>query len=340
MSQNSTKRNLTDNILLVIKGIAMGAANKVPGVSGGVVAFVAGFYEELIYSLQHLNGKALKLLINRRYKSFWTYTNATFLILLFGGSIISYFTVSLLLEYWLTHYEKNVLGVFLGMILATVFYIINQVKKWTFKTALATFLGLSFGILIASSKPISENDGLLFILFCGIISVSGMTMPGLSGSFLLLVLGNYNLLLVETATNLFGILKSSLALDFSFTGDVEQMRLLKILLVFVIGSILGLILFSNLLSYLLKKHHQVSIATIIGFIFGSISIVWPWRETLYKTEENGNLILNGVGNPEIYSYQFYLPDLKLINNWKILFFIILGVGIIILLETYGKRIKK
>lgn len=336
MKKNASKRSVKDAILLIFKGIAMGAANKVPGVSGGIVAFVAGFYEELIYSLQHFNGKALNLFFNGRFKSFWNYINGSFLSLLFGGSIISYFSISLLLDYWITHYEKNVWGVFLGMVLASLFYITNQVKQWHRKTVLSAFLGLSFGIFISTIKPIAENDGLVFIFFCGIISVSGMTFPGLSGSFLLLVLGNYNLLLVDSVNNLYIILKNTAYWNFSYLDNIEQMRLLKILFVFTFGSIVGLVLFSNILSYLLKKYNQISIATIIGFIAGSARIIWPWKNIKYKTDASGELILNSIGNPEIQNYSFYLPDFAMGQTWIIVSFIILGMGIVILLEIYGK----
>ncbi len=340
MTNNSSKRKLKDNVFLILKGIAMGAANKVPGVSGGIVAFVAGFYEELIHALKHFNGKAVKLLISGRFKSFWNYINGSFLFFLFSGTIISYFSVSLLLDIWLTHHEKQVWGLFLGMIIASLFYITNQVKQWNRKTLTVSLLGLIVGVIISTAKPIAENDTLLFVFFCGIISVSGMTLPGLSGSFLLLVLGNYNLLLVDSVNNLLEILKKIILSDFSFLTDIEQMKLLKILVIFTLGSIVGLILFSNILSYFLKKYHQTSIATIIGFIAGSARIVWPWKKINYPSNPSGEFILNEVGNPEIYHYFYYLPDIKTTQNWIIIGYILLGAGIIILLETYGKRSKK
>ena len=169
----------------------MGAANKVPGVSGGIVAFVAGFYEELIYSFQKINLKAFTILIRRGWSPFYQYTNGRFLVLLFLGVLISYFSVSLILDYLIKNFEMQVLGVFFGMILASLYFIYFQLEKWNFKTFLFFLIGLSIGIVIMLSKPSSENDDLMFVLFCGIISVSGMTLPGLSGSFLLLLLGNY-----------------------------------------------------------------------------------------------------------------------------------------------------
>ena len=161
----------------------MGAANKVPGVSGGIVAFVAGFYEELIYSLQKINLKALSILIRRGWSSFYQYTNGRFLVLLFSGVIISYFSVSLILDYLIKNFEMQVMGVFFGMIIASVYFVYFQLEKWNLKRFLFFFIGLSIGLVIMLSKPTAENDSLLFVLFCGIISVSGMTLPGLSGFF-------------------------------------------------------------------------------------------------------------------------------------------------------------
>lgn len=176
-------RTFTDKIFLVLKGLGMGAANKVPGVSGGVVAFVAGFYEEFIYSLQKINGKAFKLLINGRFKSFFQYINGRFLSLFFG-MIISYFSISKILDYLIHHYELYVWSVFFGMIIGSIYYISKDFKDWNIKTYLALFIGVILGVSISFLDPAKENDNLLFVFFCGIISVTGMTLPGFSGSFI------------------------------------------------------------------------------------------------------------------------------------------------------------
>jgi uncharacterized membrane protein len=142
-------RSFTDKIFLVLKGLGMGAANKVPGVSGGVVAFVAGFYEEFIYSLQKINGKAFKLLINGRFKSFYYYINGRFLSLLFFGMIISYFSVSKILDYLITHYELFVWSVFFGMIIGSIYYISKDFKDWNYRTYIALLIGIIIGLSIS-----------------------------------------------------------------------------------------------------------------------------------------------------------------------------------------------
>ena len=199
-------RTFWDKFYLVIKGLVMGAANKVPGVSGGIVAFVGGFYEEFIYSLQKVNLKAFKLLFNGRFKSFFRYTNANFLALLVSGMLISYFSVSRLLDYFLDKKELFVWASFFGMILGSIYYISKDYNHWNRQTITAGVVGLLMGLSISFLSPAKENDNLLFIFFCGIISVSGMTLPGLSGSFILILMGNYVLLLVDSVNALYDTL--------------------------------------------------------------------------------------------------------------------------------------
>ena len=189
-------RTISDKFLLFIKGLAMGAANKVPGVSGGIVAFVVGFYEEFIYSLQKFNVKAIKLIIGGRFRSFYRYVNGPFLSLLILGMLFSYFSVSQLLDYFLERKELYVWSAFFGMIIGSIYFISKDYEHWNRRTVPAGVLGLLIGISISFLSPARENDNLWFIFFCGIISVSGMTLPGLSGSFILILLGNYVLLLV------------------------------------------------------------------------------------------------------------------------------------------------
>jgi uncharacterized membrane protein len=336
---NQKKTSFRKDLILVIKGIAMGAANKVPGVSGGIVAFVAGFYEELIYSLQKINLKALTILMRRGWRPFYQYTNARFLVLLFSGVIISYFSVSLILDYLIRNFEIQVLGVFFGMILASLYFVYFQLEKWNFKTWLFFLIGLSIGLVIMISKPSSENDGLLFVLFCGIISVSGMTLPGLSGSFLLLLLGNYTLLLVDAVNAIYYTLTDLVQLNFKFVEDHSRMKLLLLAAIFTAGSITGLVLFSNILSYVLKKFKQVTLATIIGFITGSLGVIWPWRNEVFVKNKSGETLYNSVGNPIIEYYNYYIPDLLNTKFWFITLFIILGILIVTLLEKYGVQKK-
>ena len=333
------ERSLLDKFFLFLKGLSMGAANKVPGVSGGTVSFVLGFYEEMIYSFRKINYKAFLLLFNGRFKSFYNYTNATFLLLVFGGSMFSYFSVSLALDYLLNAYELYVWSAFFGMILGSIFYISKDFNDWNTKNIVVMIIGVVLGIAISFMSPAKENDNLWFVFVCGIIGVSGMTLPGLSGSFILILMGNYVLLLVDSVAVLFKTLTEVFILDFSFMDSNERIRYLKIVATFTGGSAFGLIVTSHILGYVLKRWHQIVTAVIIGFIAGSLGIVWPWKKEVYKTE-NGVNLLDAKGNKVIENFERYFPDFSNSETWIAIFFVAVGAAIILLIDKYGTERKE
>ncbi|GGX09582.1 DUF368 domain-containing protein [Aquimarina muelleri] len=337
--QQST-RTFTDRFFLVIKGLAMGAANKVPGVSGGVVAFVAGFYEEFIASLQRINFKAFKLFINFRFKSFWKYINGKFLSLLILGMLISYFSVSKILDYLIIHYELYVWSAFFGMIIGSIYYILKGFDDWSKRNICLIFIGITVGISISLLDPAKENDNLWFVFICGIIGVSGMTLPGLSGSFILILLGNYVLLLVDSVNALYDTIANIIQWDFSFIEDPKRIRLLQVLTVFSIGSLTGLVTLSHFLGYVLKHFKNATFAAIIGFIAGSLGVVWPWKNKVYKTDILGNTKLDALGNPILDNYDRYFPDFTTTETYIGIFYILTGIGVVLWLEWYGKRLTK
>ncbi|WP_282043990.1 DUF368 domain-containing protein [Winogradskyella flava] len=332
-------RTLKDRFFLVIKGLAMGAANKVPGVSGGVVAFVAGFYEEFIYSLQRVNKTAFKLFFNGRFKSFYRYINGKFLALLFLGMIVSYFSVSKILDYLIVNYELYVWSTFFGMILGSIYYISKDFKAWNRKTITALVLGAVMGLSISFLDPAKENDNLIFVFFCGIISVSGMTLPGFSGSFILILLGNYVLLLVDSVNALYDTMADIFSGDFEFIKNEARIRMLKVLGVFTLGSVTGLVTFSHILNYILKHYKNITLATIVGFIIGSLGVVWPWKESIYKTSVDGNYILDSTGKRVIENYQRFFPEITM-ETYMAIAYIVLGILIVLGLEWHGERTKQ
>jgi len=332
------KRTLLDKLFLFIKGLSMGAANKVPGVSGGMVSYVLGFYEEMIYSFRKINYKAFLLLINGRFKSFYQYTNATFLLLVLGGSIFSYFSVSLVLDYFLEYYELYVWSFFFGMILGSIYYISKDFNNWETKNIISMLIGITIGVAISFMNPAKENDNLWFVFVCGIIGVSGMTLPGLSGSFILILLGNYVLLLVDSVAMLYKTIIEVFTGDFSFMDSEERIRYLKIVATFTGGSAFGLVFTSHILGYVLKKWHQIVTAVIIGFITGSLGIVWPWKKEVYRIID-GNILIDTSGNKVIENYSRYFPNFSDNETWIAVFFIFVGVGIILLIDKYGQGRK-
>lgn len=332
-------RTLSDKIFLILKGLAMGAANKVPGVSGGVVAFVAGFYEEFIFSLRRINYNSFKLLINGRFKSLYYYINGRFLGLLILGMVISYFSVSLLLDYLILHFELYVWASFFGMIIGSIYYITKDYEDWNSRNILFALLGVTAGVAISLLEPARENDNLWFVFLCGIIGVSGMTLPGLSGSFILILLGNYVLLLIDSVNALYETMSQILVLDFSFVNNEERIRLLKVLAVFSLGSVAGLVSLSHILGYIIKHYKNATFAVIIGFITGSLGVVWPWKEPDLRTDSKGNLVYDQSGNPIIDNFDRYLPDLSNPQTWLAIVFIILGALLVIGLAWYENRNK-
>ncbi len=332
----ANERSLSGKIWLVLKGLAMGTANKVPGVSGGVVAFVAGFYEEFIYSLQKINRKAFLLLSKRGFKQFFEYTNARFLGLLFLGMIISYFSISKLLDYFLLHYELYVWSTFFGMIIGSVYYIAKDFGKWNRKFIAYLLLGIIIGVSISFLEPAKENDNLYFVFLCGIIGVSGMTLPGLSGSFILILLGNYVLLLVDSVNALYDTFSEVFIGDFSFYENESRVHLLKVLVVFSLGSIVGLVTLSNVLAYLLKHFRKITNAVIIGFIAGSLGVVWPWKTKIFEKNNLGNLVYDSNGREIIKSYERYFPSEFSYELIYAILFIIVGILILLVLDWYHK----
>jgi putative membrane protein len=326
---------------LFFKGLAMGAANKVPGVSGGTVSFVLSFYEEMIYSFQKINIKAFKLLLSGRFRSFYRYVNGQFLLLVMGGSMFSYFSISLVLDYFLKHYELYVWSWFFGMIIGSVFYIYKDFGDWNFKNTISFVIGVSVGVGISFMTPAQENDNLWFVFLCGIIGVSGMTLPGLSGSFILILLGNYVLLLVDSVNGLFTIVTGLLSGNFDVLEVPENIRYLKIVSVFTAGSAFGLVSISHVLGYVLKRWYQIVTAVIIGFIAGSLGIVWPWKQKIF-TENNGEFLVDDTGNKIIQNYERFFPDFSNSETWVAVLYIVLGIALILGIDYYytNRKSKK
>ncbi|MGG8497491.1 DUF368 domain-containing protein [Tenacibaculum sp. TC6] len=332
------ERTFIQKVGLFLKGLTMGGANKVPGVSGGMVAFVMGFYEELIFTFQRVNGKAFKLLFNGRFKSFARYTNLEFLVLVMAGSMFSYFSVSLLLDYFLKNHELYVWAWFFGMIVGSIYYISKDFADWRLKNGIALLIGASVGLAISFMTPAKENDNLWFVFICGIIGVSGMTLPGLSGSFILILLGNYVLLLVDSVNVLGSVMTNVFSGNFEVLKDPIKVRYLKIIGVFTAGSAFGLVSISHVLGYVLKRWHQVVTAVIIGFITGSLGIVWPWKKTIYK-KVGAEFLLDQKGNKIVENYERYMPDIYSSETWISIGFVILGIALILIIDFYGRKRK-
>ncbi len=248
-------RTIKDHLVLVLKGMGMGAADVVPGVSGGTIAFITGIYEELINSIKSINLNALKLFFTGKFAEFWTAINGTFLISVFLGIGISIFSLAKGLEYLLNHFPILVWSFFFGLIIASAIYVARTIKKWEIGTIIAGIAGIAVAWLITIISPAEANTSYWFIFLSGSIAICAMILPGISGSFILVLLGMYKFILEAV-------------------GNFE----IAVILTFMVGAVVGIIAFSNVLSWLLKKYHNITIAVLAGFMVGSLNKVWPWKE--------------------------------------------------------------
>ena len=302
----------------------MGAVNKIPGVSGGTVAFITGIYEELIDSITKINFNAFKKLFKEGFISFYNEINGKFLFTVFGGLIASFFSVSLLLDLLIEKYELYIFGLFFGMILGSFYVIYNKLEKLTFRTSIALIIGFMFGMTISFADKINLGSSELIIFISGVIAISGMILPGLSGSYLLLLMGNYTLIMVDSVNSLYFSIVDLFKFDFNFIYDDERVYLLKVLFLFTTGSILGLIFLSNLLGSLLKKHKSITIALIVGFIAGSLRGVWPWKIKSQQLEEIDKIAV-------------YIPEVNNENSLITVVYIIIGILFVVVLETFANK---
>ena len=308
----------------------MGAVNKIPGVSGGIVAIVFGFYEKLILSFSRFDINSLVILRKEGFKSFYKHINGKFLALLLFGTIISFFSTSLIIGYFLENYYAQILGFFCGMIFFSIIIIFKKISNVNFYSILFIISGFLTGISFFFISPGNEIINPYFVFFCGIVSVSGMIIPGLSGSMILLALGNYKLLLIDSVNALYyTTIRIIMGYDFE-DFDLENKKLVFLLLVFALGSIIGLILFSKVLNLLVVKYKDLIMSSLVGFVFGSVGSVWPWKGANYDSNI-GSLFLRLNNN------FFYYPNNLNIENITILTSILLGVVIVYIIEKLNVK---
>ena len=235
----------------------MGAADVIPGVSGGTIAFITGIYEELINSIKSIDLKAIKLLLTFRFADFWKKINGNFLFSVVGGIGISIFSLARLMTYLLVHHPIEIWSFFFGLIIASSILVAKEVKKWDIFTIISLLAGGCIAYTITVLSPASTPETWWFIILSGAIAICAMILPGISGAFILLLMGKY-------------------AYIIGAVGSLD----VGILVLFAIGAISGIISFSHLLSWLLKNYHGLTIALLTGFMVGSLNKVWPWKQTI------------------------------------------------------------
>ena len=249
------ERRIKDYAVLTLKGMAMGAADVVPGVSGGTIAFIAGIYDELILSIKSINMHSLKLLFTGKMAAFWEAVNGKFLFALLLGIVISVFSLAKLITYLLQNEPVLVWSFFFGLVLASTWFVTKDIKGWSWKTVAGFVGGAVIAYYVTVATPAETSTNLMFIFLCGAIAICAMILPGISGSFILVLLGKY-----------FYVMEAVKTLD------------LVVLAVFAFGAALGITSFSRVLSYALKNFRNITLSVLSGFMLGSLNKVWPWKE--------------------------------------------------------------
>lgn len=261
---------LTKNILTGLKGFGMGAANVIPGVSGGTIALLTGIFTEIIDALNALmDPSSWKMLLKGQFREFWRYIHGTFLVSLLVGVLISIFSLAKLMVYVMHFYPVQTWAFFFGLIIASSVYMIYDIKGWKFVDVLFFAVGIALGVVICTLSPTTTPDDLWFIFICGAIAVCTMILPGISGSFILVILGKYDYIMQA----------------------VNQLNL-PVLLVFGLGCVIGILGFSKFLHWLLKRYERATMLTLVGFVIGALVKVWPWNDMTAVAE--GQLLRSGM----------------------------------------------
>lgn len=307
------QRNLFDYFIITLKGMAMGAADAVPGVSGGTIAFISGIYEELISSISQVNLSLLKTLKDDGIKSVWKQVNGSFLLSLLIGIFISFISFMRLAKHLLEHHPILIWAFFFGLVLASILYVAKQIKHWNTLAIISALAAAFLAYYITTLPSLANNDNPLFLFLAATIAICAMILPGISGAFILVLLGAYKTL----------------------SGAFHDFNIKKIL-IFITGAVVGLLSFSKLLKWLFNNHKNITLSVLTGFIIGSLNKIWPWKETLSTRIDSKGIqipVLQQSISPNKFT-ELYQSDTQL--GFAIL---LMGVGFfsIIILEKIGSK---
>ncbi|MFJ1366033.1 DUF368 domain-containing protein [Capnocytophaga canimorsus] len=306
------QRSFFDYILITLKGLAIGAADVVPGVSGGTIAFISGIYEELLTSINKINLKALKTLRTEGFSSFWKTINGSFLIALFLGIGVSIFSLAKVIRWLLEHHPLLLWAFFFGLILASIYFLGKDIKKWNLGVISALLIGCLLAFWITSLPPWQGEHGYLFLFLSGALAICAMILPGISGAFILVLLGAYHTIL----------------------SAISELNF-KILATVGCGAIVGLLSFARLLKWMFTHYKNTTVALMMGFIIGSLNKIWPWKQTVSTyVDAHGNLKPFLEKNVLPFAYEGNPKTLQVILMTLIGFFIIF------LLERFAVSLKK
>jgi len=302
-------RTIKDFVVIGLKGMAMGAADVVPGVSGGTIAFISGIYEELLTSISNVNFSLIKTLKSQGIKAAWKQVNGSFLVSLFIGIFVSIVSLAKAIKWMLENEPILIWSFFFGLVLASIIYIAKQIKKWNVFTFVLLVLGAILAYYITTLNPlVTENSSSLFLFLAAALAICAMILPGISGAFILVLLGAYKPVLAAVNNR-----------DFTTIAIVGA------------GAIVGLLTFSRILKWLFTNFKNYTLAVLTGFIIGSLNKIWPWKETLtWRTNSHGVKVPLNQQSISPFSFE---------NNQLLLAIVlaVLGFGLILLLEKLAVK---
>ncbi len=306
-------RSLRESLLLAAKGMMMGAADVVPGVSGGTIAFMTGIYEELINSLKQFGPEAVKVLFSQGVKAAWQHVNGTFLLILLSGIVLSLATLSRVVLFWLAEYPELLWSFFFGLILASVWSLCRHIERWD-SNALSLFAaGTVAAYMVTSLSPTTVEVTPWFVVVSGAIAICAMILPGISGSFILLLLGMYTPILTA----------------------IKQFEV-DIIALFALGCVVGLLSFSRVLSWMFAHYRTMTLALLGGFLLGSLNKVWPWKyTTAYTIDRNGKEIPLVQENISPFAFESLTGEPSALVSAVLLMSV--GVAAVFLVEWMGRK---
>ena len=303
----------------------MGAADVIPGVSGGTIAFMTGIYDNLVGSISSINMTAVKLLFTGKFSQFWKYINGNFLLSLVAGILVSILSLAKLMQYLLNYHPIQTWAFFFGLIVASSIFILKGIENWKGKDFALLAFGIILGVVICTLSPTETPDGLWFIFLSGAIAICAMILPGISGSFILLILGKYEYMMGTIADIVSG---KGVLMDF------------VIVLVFILGALIGIIAFSKFLHWLLEHYHRPTLLVLAGFIIGSLVKVWPWSnmpDIICSQFPEAAAMMETAGTNEV--VQMYSGQIDP-HIWGAVAFALVGLMLVIGIEFATGLVKK
>ncbi len=305
---------MKEYFVYLIKGLAVGIANIIPGVSGGTIALITGIFERLIDAIKSFDLQAIKLLFTGKWKAFAEKTDFYFLLSLFTGIVLAIVLLARIFDFLFKNYPVYIWAYFFGLVLASIYFVGKTIEKWKINVIVSLVIGTAFALFISFINPATQNDNFWYLILCGVVAICSMILPGLSGSFVLILMGNYQLIAIEAINN----------------------RDLTILVPMALGAIVGLIAFSHVLSWVFKRFKDQTLAMLTGFILGSMTILWPWKTILYLRDPSGNFIIKH-GEKVVASYKSILPPDWGAHTWTALLIILAGIASIVVLELLASE---